>query len=236
MPQPRAPVPPRPPAASKPPEHEPPKARRRYAPRMPPEQRREQLIDAALEVILEHGYGGVSIEAIARAAGVTRPVVYDHFPDLARLLHALVEREEHFSLEQLEEVIPPASIGTGQLEPVEVLAGAVRRFLDAVVDRPATWRLILLPLEGTPAIVREHVEVNRARMVKRIESLVQVSIDFGQLPRSLDVELAARAIRDLGEDAGRAVLTDPKRFTPDRYSRFVQTVLELIWPRPAEAR
>jgi AcrR family transcriptional regulator len=236
MPQPRAPVPPRPPAGAKPPGHDPPKARRRYAPRMPPEQRREQLIDAALEVILEQGYGGVSIEAIARAAGVTRPVVYDHFPDLARLLHALVEREERFSLEQLEEVISPASIGTGQLEPVEVLAGAVRRFLDAVVDRPATWRLILLPLEGTPAIVREHVEVNRSRMVKRIEALVQQSIDFGQLPRSLDVELAARAIRDLGEDAGRAVLTDPKRFTPDRYSRFVQSVLELIWPRAGESR
>lgn len=196
---------------------------------MPPAQRREQLIDAALEVILEHGYGGVSIEAIARAAGVTRPVVYDHFPDLARLLHALVEREERFSLEQLEEVVPLRSIDPADLAPVEVLAGAVRRFLDAVLARPATWRLILLPLEGTPAIVRDHVEVNRARIVKRIEALVQRSIDLGQLPRALDVELAARAIRDLAEDAGRAVLTDPKRFTPDRYERFVQSVLQLIW-------
>lgn len=196
---------------------------------MPPAQRREQLIDAALEVVLEHGYGGVSIEAIARAAGVTRPVVYDHFPDLARLVHALVEREERFSLEQLEEVVPLASIDPGSRDPVEVLAGAVRRFLDAVQARPATWRLILLPLEGTPAIVREHVEVNRAQIVKRIEALVQQSIDLGQLPPSLDAELAARAIRDLGEDAGRAVLTDPKRFTPDRYERFVQSVLKLIW-------
>ena len=49
------------------------KRRRRYAPRMAPEQRREQLIDAALDVILERGYGGVSIEAIAREAGITRP-------------------------------------------------------------------------------------------------------------------------------------------------------------------
>ncbi|HUE26487.1 MAG TPA: helix-turn-helix domain-containing protein, partial [Solirubrobacteraceae bacterium] len=65
-----------------------PKPRRRYAPRMPPAERREQLIDAALDVILRHGYGGVSIEAIARTAGVTRPVVYDHFPNLGRLLQA----------------------------------------------------------------------------------------------------------------------------------------------------
>src|ERR1700759_2308775 len=172
------------------------KARRRYAPRMPPEQRREQLIDAALSVILEHGYGGVSIEAIAREAGGTRPVVADPFPNLPRLIHALVEREEHYSLEQLDQVVPPLPNERDETDPGEVLAGAVRRFLDAVMERPATWRLILLPLEGTPALVREHVEINRARIVERIEAFVQWSIDQGQLPAELDAELASRAIRD----------------------------------------
>lgn len=198
---------------------------------MPPAQRREQLIDAALEVILEHGYGGVSIEAVARTAGVTRPVVYDHFPDLPRLLHALVEREERYSLDQLEQVVPAVFTHSDRQAPADLLAHAVRRFLDAVMDRPTTWRLILLPLDGTPPIVREHVEVNRMRMLDRIERLVRWSIERGELPADLDVELAARAIRDLGEEAGRAVLTEPARFTPDRYERFVRGVLELIWPQ-----
>src|SRR5438105_5076910 len=201
--------------------------RRRYAPRMPPEQRREQLIDAALSVILEHGYGGVSIEAIARVAGVTRPVVYDHFPNLGRLLHALVEREERISLQQLDQVVPTEP---GERDPVELLAGSVKRFLDAVADRSATWRIILLPLEGTPAIVRQHVEVNRARILKRIERLVRWAISRRELPGDLDVELIARAIRDLGEEAGRMVLTDPKRYTPERYERFVNGVMTLLWP------
>jgi len=200
---------------------------------MPPAQRREQLIDAALGVILEHGYGGVSIEAVARAAGVTRPVVYDHFPNLPRLLHALVEREERASLDQLEEVVPQIASEATDRDPVDVLAGAVRRFLDAVTARPATWRLILLPLDGTPTLVREHVEVNRGRILERIAALVQWSIERGQLPAELDVELVARAIRDLGEEAGRKVLTDPSQFTPDRYERFVQSVLALIWPQAA---
>src|ERR1700712_5613704 len=104
--------------------------RKRYAPRMAPAQRREQLLDAALEVVLEQGYSGVSIEAIARAAGVTRPVIYDHFPNLGRLLHALIEREERFSLAQLEEVVPE---DPGERDPIQVLAGSVKRFLDAVV-------------------------------------------------------------------------------------------------------
>src|SRR5438105_1914352 len=174
MPQPPPPVPP--------PHMRP---RRRYAPRMPPEQRREQLIDAALGVILDHGYGGVSIEAIARTAGVTRPVVYDHFPNLGRLLQALIEREERYALEQLRHVVPD---DPGEQEPVEVLVGGVRRFLDAVALRPATWRIILLPPEGNPTIVRQLVETNRARTLQRIERLVRWAIARPEMPDGLDVE------------------------------------------------
>jgi AcrR family transcriptional regulator len=192
---------------------------------MPPEQRREQLVDAALSVILEQGYGGVSIEAIARAAGVTRPVIYDHFPNLGTLLHALVEREERYSREQLERVVPD---DPGDSDPVEVLAGSVRRFLDAVTARPATWRIILLPLDGTPAIVRQHVETHRTKILERIERLVHWAINRNELPSDLDAELTARAIRDLGEEAGRMVLTDPERYPPDRYERFVQSVMKLL--------
>jgi AcrR family transcriptional regulator len=201
--------------------------RRPYAPRLPPAERREQLIDAALSVIVQQGYSGVSIEAIARAAGVTRPVIYDHFPNLGRLLHALIEREERVSLAQLEEVVPE---DPGERDPIELLAGSVKRFLDAVVSRPATWRIILLPLEGTPALVREHVERNRARILERFEQLVRWAVQQGKLPRDLDVELSARAIHDLGEQAGRMVLTDPERYSPERYERFAVRVMRLVLP------
>jgi AcrR family transcriptional regulator len=194
---------------------------------MPPEQRREHLLDASLAVILEHGYSGVSIEAVARAAGVTRPVVYDHFPNLARLLRALVEREERCALAQLEHVVPD---DPGQLAPDAVLIAGVRGFLDAVVSRPATWRIILLPPEGTPEIVRELVETNRAGALDRIERLVRWAVGHPELPANLDIELTARALRDLGEEAGRMVLTEPSSYPPERYERFVQMVSGLLWP------
>jgi AcrR family transcriptional regulator len=194
---------------------------------MPPAERREQLIDAALAVILEQGYSGVSIEAIAREAGVTRPVVYDHFPNLGRLLHALVQREERISLEQLEQVVPG---DPGDREPIDLLAGGVKQFLEAVASRPATWRIILLPLEGTPQVVRDHVETNRARTQERIAKLIRWAMTRPEIPGDLDVELTARAIRVLGEDAGRTLLTDPESYSPERYERFVRSVLKLVLP------
>jgi AcrR family transcriptional regulator len=203
------------------------RARRRYAPRLPPEQRREQLLDAALSVILEQGYSGVSIEAIARAAGVTRPVIYDHFPNLGRLLYTLIEREEHCALDQLGNVLPEDLSG---VSPPDLLRHGARRLLDAIASRPATWRLILLPPAGTPAIVRDHVERNRARTLERIEAVVRFTLQRPELPDDLDVELTARAIQDLAEAAGRMVLTDPERYPPERYERFVDAAMRLIWP------
>lgn len=199
--------------------------RRRYAPRMPPEQRREQLLDAALSVILDQGYSGVSIEAVARAAGVTRPVVYDHFPNLARLLYALIEREERYALEQLENIVPAE---LAEVLPADLLREGVRRLLDAIASRPATWRLILLPPAGTPAIVRQHVEKNRERTLERIEQVVSWALQRPALPDDLDVELAARAVRDLAEESGRMLLTDPKRYPPERYERFLDAVMRLL--------
>jgi AcrR family transcriptional regulator len=196
--------------------------RRRYAPRLPPEQRREQLIDAALSVILEQGYARVSIEAVARTAGVTRPVVYDHFPNLGRLLYALIEREERYAIEQLEQIVPDEF---GEQDPTELFAGGVFRFLEAVADRPATWRIILLPLDGTPAIVREHVETNRARILERLQMLVRWGVGEGPAAESVDVELAARSIMALAEEAGRRVLTDPEHFSPERYEAFFLSVV-----------
>jgi AcrR family transcriptional regulator len=193
---------------------------------MPPQERREQLLDAALSVIVRDGYEGVSIEAIARTAGVTRPVVYDHFPNLGRLLQALIEREERYALEQLTAVVPDSP---GDGAPPELFATGVRRFLDAVASRPATWRVILLPPEGTPAIVREHVERNRALMLERIEALVGWTLSRAGVAAKLDVELCARAIRSLSEEAGRMVLTDPEHYSAERYEHFALAVMRIIW-------
>ena len=202
-------------------------ARRPYAPRLPPEERREQLLDAALGVIVDEGFHAVSIEAVARIAGVTRPVVYDHFPNLARLLASLIEREERIALEQIDEFIPADPTG---LDPGDVVVEGFKKFLDAVAARPATWRLILLPIDGTPAIVRDPVEQNRAAVRARLEPLVRWGFEHPGMPSDIDIPLAARALMTLGEEAGRTLLEDPEQFTIERYERFARSLIAMIWP------
>jgi AcrR family transcriptional regulator len=109
------------------------------------EARREHLLDVAKALVAEHGFHGVSVEAVARGAGITRPIVYRHFEDLAALLDALVERETLRALLQLRDVLPA---------DVSDLISAFDGYLSAVRSDPVTWRLVLVPPEGAPALLR----------------------------------------------------------------------------------
>jgi AcrR family transcriptional regulator len=200
--------------------------RRQYAPRLPPEERREQLLDAALELIADHGYDGVSMEGVAREAGVTKPVVYDLFPNRGELLRALLQREEERALRELATAIPfpPPS----DPDPDDVLADGIVAFLSAVAANPRAWRLILLATEGTPDVVRQHVDEGRAGIVRQLEALVAWGLERRGGPPDLDVALAAQGLMAVGEHGARLVLTDPDHYSPERIGAEARKLLAAL--------
>jgi AcrR family transcriptional regulator len=204
--------------------------KRPYAPRLPPAERREQLLDAALDLIAEDGYRGVSMEAIARRAGVTKPVVYDLFSNRGELLMALLEREEENALALLAEVMPSAP----SVDPDELIVEGFRAFLESVATNPTTWRLIVLPADGTPEVVRQHVEAGRATVRARLADLLRWGLKARGGPKGVDTELAAQALEALGEHFARLVITDPEGYPPQRLGDFVAGVLSVI-ERPGPA-
>ena len=87
-------------------------------------------------LVAETGFHAVSIESVARRAGITRPIVYRHFDDLAALLEALVERETVRALGQLQEFVPRDLSGDQR----EGLMAALGGYLRAVESDPVTPR------------------------------------------------------------------------------------------------
>ncbi len=60
--------------------------------RLPAAQRKEQLLDRASELFARHGYARATTAELAKAAGVTEPILYRHFDSKRELFVALIER------------------------------------------------------------------------------------------------------------------------------------------------
>src|SRR3954469_12590644 len=60
--------------------------------RLSAEDRRQAILDAALEVFGAHGYHGASIDEIAQTAGISKALIYEHFPSKKDLHVSLLER------------------------------------------------------------------------------------------------------------------------------------------------
>jgi AcrR family transcriptional regulator len=191
---------------------------------MTADERREQLLDVAKAIVDEHGFHAVSIEAVARQAGITRPVVYGHFADLRALLEALVEREGARALAQLARVLP-RDLAEG--DPREKLLAALRGYLEAAQADPVTWRLVLMPPEGAPDVLRERVASGRAAVVAALAATLGES---GGAPgrESPDPELTARMMSALSDESVRLVLTDPEQFPPERILEHARWFLKLL--------
>jgi AcrR family transcriptional regulator len=179
--------------------------------RLSAEDRREQLLDAAKRVVADQGFHRTSIEAVAREAGITRPIVYGHFQDLGGLLEALIERESARALRQLAEVLP-RDLGAG--DPGEALLAALRGYLEAVRADPDTWRLVLMPSEGAPAMLHDHITEGRAAVVAQLAAAMGPGLGSGNEPP--DPELAARMLSAFADEAARLLLTDPERYSVER--------------------
>jgi AcrR family transcriptional regulator len=200
--------------------------RRRYSPRRPRAERREQLLDAALRVLDSDGFGGLTVEGVAREAGLAKTVVYDTLGTREELLRALLVREQERALSALAAAMPEPPLPD---DPRQVLTEALATLLTSVREHPETWRLILLPPEGTPPVVRRTVDRRRELLVRQIEPIVAWGLErLGA--EDLDSELATHALVGSCEQAIRLTLTQPERYPPQRFADFGADLVAALSP------
>jgi AcrR family transcriptional regulator len=123
-------------------------------------QRRQMILRAALEEFAGVGYEAASLGRIARTAGVTRTVMYDHFESKRALFAEVLDMEEHKLLGHMRAAL--GSEGTTE----QRWRAAFAAFFAFVQEQPLGWRL-LFPVnppqdtDGARELRRARAESNR---------------------------------------------------------------------------
>ena len=186
------------------------------APRMPREARRAQLIDAARYVFVQHGYHAAAMDDIADRAGVSKPVLYQHFPGKLELYVALLE----ISGQQLVEAVRESLASTSDNnERVQAAVGAYFKFIN---DADGAYRLVFeSDLTNEPA-VRERVEAIEDECAVAIARVI--SLDTGLTDD--EATLLAIGIIGTAETAARRWLREGKVIP---ISHAVALINRLVW-------
>ncbi len=181
------------------------------------------MLDAALAIYLEEGFERTSMDAIAAAAGVTKPVLYDCFPSKRALFRALEEREERRLLRALDAALP-ARIDLS--DPQRVLTDGFTAFFSAVQSAPDAYRLILLWEQGTaPGPARRGNEM-RAAHAERIAVVVRAWLARqGVTELEPIARMIGHAIVGMGEALGRLMIAEPGQWDPEVLGATVGAVL-----------
>jgi AcrR family transcriptional regulator len=114
--------------------------------RLSAERRRGIIEHAATELFAERGYNGASIDEIARLAGISPPVLYDHFSSKQDLHRALLER--HYA--DLRDVWRENL--AGEDPPERRIARALGAWFAYVESHPYAWRMLFRDDSGDPEV------------------------------------------------------------------------------------
>jgi AcrR family transcriptional regulator len=105
--------------------------------RMPRSERRAQLLDAAQAVFVQHGYHAAAMDEIADRAGVSKPVLYQHFPGKLDLYLALLDTH----CVTLEALVREA-LETGEGDNEVRVRATVAAYFDFVTREDAAFRMV----------------------------------------------------------------------------------------------
>ncbi|MFC4372893.1 TetR/AcrR family transcriptional regulator [Nocardia halotolerans] len=199
--------------------------KRRNGPRLPPDERRTQLLDAALRVVGRDGLANLTMQAVAQEAGVAKPVLYAMYPTAPELVAHLLHREHSRGMGQVFAGMPR---DLERSDPDEEYVAAVMAFLESVAATPTRWRLILLHSDGAPSGYRELLSAARDKLLDECVELLNAGFAVRGGPRDADVELIAHVMLGFTEVLGRMVLSDPQRFPPERLRATVRSMIRTL--------
>lgn len=152
--------------------------------RMPAAERREQLLDVASSLFSAQGYARATTSQLAKAAGVTEPIIYRHFSSKRDLFIALIERTGRRTLEQWERDLAGAS------DPADRLSRLIGDNPMVSAEGRESYRVFLQSIseiddDGIRAAVQAHIGSVHAFVVREIEAAQEEKKVMGRFPAGM---------------------------------------------------
>lgn len=184
--------------------------------RLSAEARRAQLLSVAREVFAEDGYPGAAMEKIAQRAGVTKPVLYQHFEGKKELYLALLDSDMSRLLAQVSGAIESAHDNPSRIR--KGLA-AYFNYIEANVD---SFRLLFRETMGADPEFRESIDRFHDAAATSIGAIIA-----DETGKSLELaELLARGIMGMSEAAATWWLDRKQEIEK---AELVESLAELAW-------
>nr|WP_246385814.1 TetR/AcrR family transcriptional regulator [Armatimonas rosea] len=157
---------------------------------LPPEERREQIIDAALEVFSEKGFEGTSNKEVARVAGIASPgLIYHYFTDKLELLREAL----------LSRMPQPPPVTFDPSRPLKDVLYEITGMVLRDLSNPKTVKLMRVLMGEAlrrPEFARLMTEAMEKQVFARLEGIFRTHIENGTLRVDLDPTLTT--IRFMG--------------------------------------
>jgi AcrR family transcriptional regulator len=167
--------------------------------RLPANERKAQLLDTAAEVFAKYGYSGTTTAELAKAAGVSEPIIYRHFKNKKELFIALVEQSGADTIALWEKALAEATDPADRLlrliasNPMVTIKGNLRyRVIVAAmteVEEPEVQKSLQQHITTLHAFIAREVRNSQgsAAVSKRFSpeltawALIQIAIGYGTL-------------------------------------------------------
>jgi AcrR family transcriptional regulator len=185
--------------------------------RMRAPERRKQLLEVARKVFGRRGYHTVTMDAVAREAGVTKPILYDHFPSKRELYLALLELDLANLKERLRDALETPK---GNRERIR---GSFQAYFDFVDDHAEGFRLLMQEAVGGEREFRDMVGRFRDEVLTQVTDVI-----VRESKGSVDREKAEDVALGLIGMAELAAMRDPGA-PKDHRARTVDTLVRLAW-------
>ena len=184
--------------------------------RLPRSARRRQLLDAALSVFVAQGYHSAAMDDIAEKAGVSKPVLYQHFPGKRDLYLALLDE----SAAALMESVRAAMLST--TDNKARVRATVSAYYQFVEDENGAFRLVFeSDLIGEPE-VRERLESVERRCADAVAAVI--AEDTG-LPDA-EAQLLGAGLAGIAQVTARTWAANGERLPRDQA---IDLVASLAW-------